>query len=485
MAKSTRVPSVRRCAARRPSALRAAPHGGCGRRRPAGRAGLGALLVAAALVGFGPAVAQAAVTPTLYGHTTGWLRLSDERRSNGSGDTDLQLPFYHFLLLGARNLGVSGLSAEVSGMWGVHILDPLLPGVDVATGDLLFGNISYDGFDHRLFVRAGRQHVFTGNTFGAIIDGVHVRGRPVGSLDIGAFIGATADHRFTTYYGGWQFGGRIAYGPWDVGHIGLSYVEERADAPTNGIAVGQNGYTEAQLESIRSATDQAVGRRDVGIDASLRVLKPVEFVGNASIDTVAGRVQQGRFEVSSALPAGFRLAADYGYLWAAGRIPKYSIFWVFAGAQHHRAGLDLTYAGPGLLSASLGGHVLAFDDDEMGYELEAEARVKFRPGRDDSVALQISRFAEPASAYTLVRLSGHVSFLERLRLSADVANYFYDDPMNGYERSHVAYLSADVKVVDRLVLNAGFESAVNPNFDYALAGLFKIVWDFSYDFAAN
>ncbi len=254
--------------------------------------------------------ATPAEPPRVYGelrtYIRGWQDTSPEDRATQR----FRLPFLQTVYVGSNRVGVKGLSIEALGYGEIESVEPLVG--NRGRGDLLMATIAWRGLPNdMLMLKAGRQIVHVGAANNAIIDGFSGRLELPLSFTLEAWGGFTAEPGFDWGTDRWQAGARAAWSPFDVGHLGVSFAQERMFGEPS--------------------------RELVGIDFAWRQFKWLDTTGYFLIDDLSRRLQEAELYIEGHPTREWQLQAEYRHVDVAARIPKTSIFSVFSNATYDQA----------------------------------------------------------------------------------------------------------------------------------------------------
>ena len=301
----------------------------------------------------------------IYWNTTTILNLNGLSDPSSSGDAKARMRIYEFLTLETRDAGAKGLSFNVSGWIGGDLLDPYASvEEDVVRGDLLYGNVAWKGLDDNLRIKAGRHFVWAGAAVGGLVlDGVSIAGDLPWDIELSAYGGIAAPPRFRyaadEYKYDYAAGARLAWAPWDIGHIALSY--------------GREGH------------EDQIAREQVGIDLDVTYFDWLGVYASTLVDLVNKDLDEGRVHVDAVPIDGLHVEVNYEGVDTTSRIRKTSIFHVFSDDVYHAAGASVDWQSPGWLGLNAGYRHYIYTGDEMGYKLSGGAANVFfcstgRPG---------------------------------------------------------------------------------------------------------
>ncbi len=393
----------------------------------------------------------------IYWNTTTILNLRAEPELDGNGDWRTRARLYEFLTIGTKDVGLKGLRAEVSGWIVGELVDPYASVTDDRVrGDLLYGNVSWRGLDDNLRVKLGRQFVWSGAAVGGLVlDGLSVFGDLPHDIEVSAYGGFAAPPRFRYAADEYRFdyaaGARVAWAPWDMGHVALSY--------------GREGRGDD------------IAREQVGVDLSFTYLEWVELYGSTLVDLVNQDLDEGRVHVDFMPMDGLHVELGYEGVDTTSRIRKTSIFHVFSDDVYHAMGGSVAWQSEGWLGLRAGYRHFVYTGDEQGKKLSSGAHLLFDRKSRDMVGIEYGWMDAHTNAYHQVRAYGRFTVVDRFTLGADVNNYFYDRELRGFKRTHFANIIAGWDIGQGMKLEGDFGVMVDPRFDYELHGLLRFVYE--------
>jgi hypothetical protein len=291
------------------------------------------------------------------------VSVSGSRPELGAADTRSGVLLLELVRLHTEDLGVRGLTVEVSGLAGVHVgeaplVDPAAEG-DRALGQLIVGLVRWRSQDGALDLTLGRQYLFFG-------------GGRAEHLDGGAVTYRTPWHVDLTLYGGRTSPWQLDYAP----DQGAPAPDNEAWAWSNFAAGGRARvrlleHAVASVGFIREWNDADVVRQLVSLDLGWWRFNVIEVQAGGIMDAVHGAPQELWLQLTSRPGAKLKLGVDYSYMVPALTIPKTSIFSVFALDAYHDLSAGAFYGLTDWLLAGLEGSLRLFPDDDAGDELRA------------------------------------------------------------------------------------------------------------------
>lgn len=367
------------------------------------------LAVAATLVPSGSAIAAESVLGG--GEVRASLRamglVTGQLRPGLTAATDLHLPTWQMLTLDGRNLGNSGVFASAYGFLQQQWAD----GPAGRGADLVHGHIGWEGLNKKVRVQAGRLSVFAGAPRYVFLDGVAAAAHLPANLRLDAYAGTGVYETTTKAFEAPVFGGRLAWTPWEIGHVGVAL--QSLDTPVAG-------------------GGSAAARRTIGVDAALRLYEPLLLTGSYAHDLLGGRLQEAR------LDANYRLS-KYLSVFALGELrdplawlPKTSIFNAFVDRNDGIAGAGFDLDTPGALTLS-GGYdrYLVADEIPDGYRGYLEARLRIDPSGRYKAGLQYARLNNRQNGYDQGRLWASAKASAQVQLSCELDTYLFHKEIRG------------------------------------------------------
>jgi hypothetical protein len=400
------------------------------------------------------AVSAGPVSPSVSGttetFTTFWRELDPYASSDATRN---RLPVYQYVTVRGRDLGVAGLSADVSGFGQLEILKGFA--ADRATGDLMYGFVRY--VDPNGFVRAtaGRQYVYRGGGYGVALDGATVEGFLPGHVQVQAFGGIVTERTFDETLDRPAVGGRLAWMPWDWGHVGASYYQE---------------WNAGQID-----------RQNVGADFAFRYFRQVSVDGSTTLDLVGTAVQDVDLTVTWLTCRYASLFVHYGLFDPDALLPRTSIFWVFARELHHEVGGGIDVRPFEGFSFWVNWDQYLYGGGDTGYLGKARASYLLPITMPVTVGVEYDRMSEIDNGYDAVRVFGSGETGFGLRFSAEVLAYFFAHDVRAYDKALTGFGGLGYRFLPGLVLDVGAEVNSTPVVSSEVRGLAKLTWDFSFE----
>lgn len=374
-----------------------------------------------------------------------------QMRPGSTAATDVHAPTLELLSIDARNIQGSGMFGAMYGFlaqqWGAA--------PSGRSADVMTGYVGWEGVDHRLRVQAGRLAVFAGAPRYVFLDGAATTVRLPGDVRVDAYAGSGLYETFEKSFSAPVYGGRVAWMPWEIGHIGIA----------------AQGVDEQRATG--SGTEAA--RRTVGVDASLRAWKPLLLTGTYAHDLIGGGLQEAR------LDAAFRLSPHLA-VHARGEVrdplawlPKTSIFNAFVARTDGLVGAGFDLDTPGALSVS-GGYdrFLTGAGGLDGYRAFAETRLRIDPAGRYRAGLQVGRLFNGENGYDQVRVYVTAKAGSRWTITGDLDGYRFFHAIHEERLSTRALLGVRCAVVPGVVVGLDGQLWRNPYFESQAMGLLTL-----------
>jgi|GEM_PF-6336938 hypothetical protein len=334
--------------------------------------------------------ANAGGTLGFTGHT---LATFSESPLAGASDTRSRIPIYQFLSLRTLDLGVQGLSIELSGVLGAHAGEPPIVGANLQddrfVGDVLVGLIRWHDQKRRISLAAGRQYLFIGAGRAEHLDGLTITYRSPWSVDITAFGGRTQPAQVddealepnlayeSYFYSNWAVGGRIRYRLLRQAIASVGFVHEGHEKQTV--------------------------RQNLSFQLGYWGFSKLEAQAGGVVDVAAKLPQELWLSLTSRPLASLKLTADYSYQVPALTISKTSLFSVFATDAYHSASLGAHYGITESLLVGVGGGVRFYPGAgfmKLGYNGALDVRYRLGEGGGKNVGLR-SEFVHASDQWSL------------------------------------------------------------------------------------
>lgn len=390
------------------------------------------------------------VTPSVYGSTETFTTLWRALDPSGSDQTAMRFPVYQYVTVRGRNLGVAGLSVDVSGFGQLEVTEGW--GEDRGAGDLLYGYVRYVDPNGWGRVTAGRQFVYRGAGYGAGIDGMSADLYLPMSLQFAAFGGLITERRFEGTTERPAVGGRLAWAPWDLGHVAASYYQQWNDGD--------------------------IDRQNVGADLALRKWKHGSLTSSAIFDMYGSRIQDVDVTATALVSRRFSAFLRYGMFDPDALLPRTSIFWVFARELHQEVGGGVSYRPTRGLQLSLDWDQYFYGDGDGGYLGKARASYEIPVTVPLKVGLEYGRLSETENGYDALRAFSRGETGYGLRYSAEAMAYLFQNDLRGYDKAMTGYGGLGYRFIPELVLDLGLEINHTPLVKSELRGFAKLTWSF-------
>ncbi len=325
---------------------------------------LATLFAAAALLAAAPASAQ-----SLWGRADTLMTASGTRPVFGASDTRSRVPLYQFIQLHTEDLGLDGLSLEVSGLAGMHMGDaPLVTPTeegDPAMGDLIVGRVRWQSKQGDLAVSLGRQYLFTGTGRAEHLDGLVVTVRGPWNIDATLFGGRTTP---------WQ----VEYDPAEGDPSATNEDWAMSNWAVGGrLRLRMLDRVVAMLGFFHERHDDQVMRTNMSLDFGFWGNRWFEALAGGVVDLAQGTPQEVWLQLTSRPLPRLKLLADYTFQVPSLAIPRTSLFSVFVTDSFHDLCLGAHYGVTDTISVGLEGGVRFLPDDEdirPGGTVRASAR---------------------------------------------------------------------------------------------------------------
>lgn len=376
-------------------------------------------------------LATTALADTIQATSTTYVSAGQQNRGGLPGekpDVVDVIPVIEVLSISAsevRNPLLDDLSIVLSTWGSAELADNRWDGGTSGelTGDVMTGYVSGKLFKKRLTLRLGRQAVVVGAGRMASIDGGDVAVRLPAGFVVEGYAGAPVVQRFTSRDGmvSWNpLGGDLAFG----GRVGWAHAF--------GSAVGLDvGASAAMVDD-----DGEWARRDVGLDARLRLSRSLAINGSV----LAALVEGGGVAEATALATWqpsrrLFVTADYRHTAPHLMLPQTSILTVFADATRDDVGAGVRYELTRTLELGADYHALLEPDGEEGTELghEAALRGDYASGPIRAGA-ELSWLTAIENGYKGARFFVRRDF-GQLFAAGDLSAYVFDEAVNGEDYS--------------------------------------------------
>lgn len=281
----------------------------------------------------------------------------------------------------------------------------------------------------------------------------------------GATFDASLGTDFTVgAYGGWTVLPRFQkwYGVHHLGDGRNEWVHPEADRlvperEQNWMAGARLQWKDARWGSMGvsfhyQAENASAFQKNLGANLALTALDDWDFRADGVIDANTMRLSDAR---ATAVWDALR-GADWGLLARAEvlhTVPSLlmsqaSVFSVFSYEQVTEAGAQLDARLPAGFRADASGYAQSYQEGEPGYRLALGSSFKTQNGK---LYLRVrgERVKTLQNGYFMVRVAGSYQFMERVTLTLDGYQYFYDDAIrdvhySSFYAAHVGYKAASL-----------------------------------------
>lgn len=366
--------------------------------------------------------------------------------------TDTSAPGLSLLSVDARNVSGSGVFASAYG----YMQHQFASGPSGHGADLMLGHLGWASKDQMIRAQVGRIAVFTGGAQYQYMDGAAVTARLPASVRVDAWYGAGLYETFNNFFKAPVYGGRVAWVPWQYGHLGVGY-QAVDDLPVTG------------------AKGDPLNRRSLAVDGSLKLLEPLTLVGVYAHDLIENRLQQARLDLAYSWDKWLVLHAKTEVRDPLAWMSKTSIFSAFLQRTDGMVGGSFDLYTPGALTLSGGYDRFIINDNGMdGYRGFVEGRVKVDEAGRYNAGVAYARLYNGDNGYDQLRLFGSAKAMERLTITADIDTYLFMRKIRDEKASIRGGLALRYAVVRGL--DAGLDGQIwrNPYFDAQALGLLTL-----------
>ncbi len=350
--------------------------------------------------------------------------------------TERQIPTMQILNLRGENIAGSGIFAYGSGFSAQQIASNSLPPARAA--DLAYGYVGWDGLDHKVRIQVGRQFVFSGAPRYVFMDGASAIVRLPANFRLDVYGGSAAFSNFDHAFDAPVVGTRIAWMPWNVGHIAAAFQDI-------------SGSTEAT-------------RRTVGTDASLRI-KTVTFTGLYAYDLLGAGMQEARID-------GTWRPFPWLGIFARGEardplayLPRNSIFTAFVQRTDGLVGGGFDIKTPGALygNGSYDRYIIA-DGHMDGYRAQLNLGLRLDEKGLYRTGLTYNRMFNGDNGYDQYRIWCRGELPAHLVAAVDLDSYFFMAPVRGVSQSLMATAALRYNPLNGLTAGLDGQIWTNPYF---------------------
>lgn len=334
--------------------------------------------------------------------------ITGEMRPGSAAATDVHAPTLELLSIDARNVQGTGVFGSMYGF----MQQQWSSGPTGRAGDLMTGLIGWEGVDHRVRLQAGRLAVFAGAPRYVYLDGASATTRLPGDLRLDAYAGSGVYETFQRSFSAPVYGARLAWMPWEIGHIGV--------AAQNVDEAGPSG------------TDTVAARQTLGVDASFRAFKPLLLTGSYAHDLLGGGLQEARLDAAWRLSPHIAVHARGEIRDPLAWLPKTSIFNAFVARTDGLLGGGIDIDTPGALSLAGGYDRFLIGDDVLdGYRAFAEARLRIDAAGRYRTGLQYGRLYNGDNGYDQLRVYMTAKATSTVSFTGDVDGYRFFRAIRG------------------------------------------------------
>lgn len=368
--------------------------------------------------------------------------------------TDTLAPLFESLSVNATRvdgpLGKDGLDLQVAAYGQIWAGQP--EDQPVATWDVSSAFLTQRIGDMTLSL--GRQPIVGGAARYRRLDGAVVRGRTDFGLSAAAYGGLTVLPRWDQWYGYHHLGD--AYEAWSSAPDSI-VVPVRGENWMGGMHLGwadeRIGMISASFH--HQAENQSLADESMGLSVRLGGWSPVGLTGDAIYSLAQRRWSDVRFLADWSLAKdkrrdfGFGVRAEFLHTLPSALLSQASIFSVFSLEEVTEAGGELDFQLPYGLRVGLGGFGQDFGTGAPGARLRANVQLLTGEEQQTLLRLVASRVALEDNGYTQLRLAGRFPLWQHFTAFADVYQYFYDEPIRGYDTStfasaHLGYVATEI-----------------------------------------
>ncbi len=409
------------------------------------RARVAALVLAtSALLGGGTAAtAQGAETGDIHASLKTIGLFTGQLRPGTTPATDTSAPGLALLSFDATNAGGTGVFASAYG----YMQQQFASGPAGHAADLMLGNVGWAAKKDEIRFQVGRIAVFTGGAQYQYMDGAALIMHLPKAVRVDGYYGTGVYENFDNIFKAPTYGGRVAWTPWELGHIGVG-LQAIDDVP------------------VASSTLDYHNRRSLSVDGSLRMFDPLTAVAFYAHDLIDNRLQQARLDLNYKVKDFLILHTKAEMRDPLAWMSKTSIFQAFLQRTDGMVGGSFDLITPGALTVT-GGYDRFIKSDLAvdGYRGFLEGRVKIDPAGRNRAGVQYARLFNGDNGYDQVRVFASSKVLDRLTISGDVDCYAFMRSVRGETFSVRGGASARYQVMRGL--DTGLDAQIwrNPYFD--------------------
>lgn len=396
--------------------------------------------------------AQAAETGDIHASLKAIGLFTGQLRPGTTPATDTSLPGLALLSFDATNAGGTGVFASAYG----YLQQQFASGPAGHGADLMLGNVGWAAKKDEIRFQIGRIAVFTGGAQYQYMDGASLIMHLPKAVRVDGYFGTGVYENFDNMFKAPTYGARVAWTPWELGHIGLG-LQAIDDVPG---ANSKLDYT---------------NRRSLSVDGSLRMFDPLTLVAFYAQDLLENRLQQARLDLNYKVKDFLILHTKAELRDPLAWMSKTSIFQAFLQRTDGMVGGSFDLITPGALTVAGGYDRFVMNDGVAdGYRTFVEGRVKIDPAGRYRAGLQYARLFNGDNGYDQVRVFGSGKVMERLTVSGDIDCYAFMRAVRGETFSIRGGASARYAVMRGL--DAGVDAQIwrNPYFDAQALGLLTL-----------
>ena len=355
------------------------------------------------------------------------------------GGTFPKSPTLQFLTLGGSDLNGTGVYGELSA-WMLQDLSDRGPASSEHFGDIAYGIVGWQNASQTLKVQAGRQVVFSGATRFAYLDGVSVVSHLPGDLKVEAYGGTIAYEGFEHEFSSLIWGGRLAWIPWEIGHVALAY---------------QHSDGEEGLE-----------RHTAGADFALRGVGPVLWTGSYAHDLITGGLAEARLDGTWTVNKHLSLYARGELRDPIAWLPRTSIFLAFVDRTDGIAGGGFDLRTPGALSVAGGyEHFLYSDGFRDGFRTFLDLRLRIDEAGRYRAGVVTTRLDNGDNGFLGGRAYASARIADAWHVACDVDAVMFDHDVRGYDRSVTGSVATRWTATEGFLLGVDAQVWSNPFFE--------------------
>lgn len=366
----------------------------------------------------------------------------------GLNSTEKQVPTFQLLNFRGDNINGTGMFGAASGYLTQQLVTGSLSGD--RRGDLAYGYLGWSGAGDNVRIQAGRQFVFAGAPRYVFMDGASAVVRLPGDLRVDIYGGTAALKGLDNAFQAPIIGGRLAWMPWEYGHLAVSF------------------------QDISGNDD--VTRRTVGTDFSIRGLGPILWTGAAAYDLLGKGLQEVR------LDGAWRPKSWLGlYLRGEARdplayLPRNSIFTAFVQRTDGLVGGGFDVRTPGALYAngSYDRYIVA-DQGLAGYRGQIDVGLRIDQAGNFRSGVTYARMSNGENGYDQARIYGRGRLAERFTVALDLDSYWFFHEVRATDRSLMASLALRWTVTRGATLGVDGQVWTSPFFTQQVLGMGTLI----------